>query len=435
MIPRIIHQYWDRPEPPESVARCIQTWREKNPRYRHFLWNDASAAKFVRKHFGLVAEAVFKSSALPTMRADLFRLMALLVHGGVYVDADEECRSDLDPLLKTKSKSIFYCIYRKTEGAGKVQILRNGFMCAEPGHWFIRRILVKALQGVGSQSSPTFYNLTGAPVITGIYRQMKPDEAEVKVISREEVFKYTNPRYDHAYRTEEGHWSEQVKNVDIYGGAPKQSVAFAHTRYVFAGHPRCGSAALSAGLKGAGINAGHERMEQDGIVSWWSTGRMGGRGNVKFFKIGKAQAQSLVFPDHVYHYIRHPASAIPSIAVENEHNGRENNSFRFRRMVILKQFGQDLAQMPEIEAAAASYVYWNKLAERASDSTTPILIEKPDFSFIQGAGQVAALPVRNTTEQKFGVTKAKMSLEDILSKTSTELQDEIKRFATYYEDA
>lgn len=433
MIPRIIHQYWDRPVPPDSVARCIATWKEKNPRYRHFLWNDVSAAKFARRNFGPEAEAVFKSCALPAMRADLFRLMALLVFGGIYVDADEECMASLDPLLHTTSKSIFYYVVRKSEKFGKVHILRNGFMCAEKQHWFVRRILLRALEGVATQANDTFYTLTGAPVITGIYRETNPSEAEVKVISREEAFKYTNPKNDHAYHAEEGHWSDLVKTMDIFGGAPKQTASFVHTKYVFVGHPRCGSAALSAGLKAAGIAAGHERMDKDGTVSWWSTGMFRQPGKVKFFRTGKAQEQKLVFPDHVYHYIRHPAPAIPSILVENEHNGRENNSFRFRRTVILKHFGVDLAEMPEIEAAAASYVHWNKLAEQASDSATPILIEKPDFSFIDGAGQLAELPVRNTTERKFGVAKAEMTLEDILSKTSKELHHDIRRFAGYYE--
>ena len=84
MIPKLIHQFWDQPVPPDDVAACIQTWRDHHPGWSHILWNDESAVSFIHSQFGLEAARCFIASTIPSMRSDILRTSALLAFGGAY---------------------------------------------------------------------------------------------------------------------------------------------------------------------------------------------------------------------------------------------------------------------------------------------------------------------------------------------------------------
>ncbi len=198
--------------------------------------------------------------------------------------------------------------------------------------------------------------------------------------------------------------------------------------YLFLGHPRCGSAALAAGLTEAGLPVGHERLEDAGMVSWWHTGF-----HAQGHRFGKS---SQTFPalnvGRILHYLRRPADALPSIEIENEQNGRDNNSFRHRARVIKQTYGVDLAELTPPQAAAASYALWNRLAASISDADTPILVEKPDFSIVSPDLHAEALPVRNTTQKKFGVKKAERDLDYFLADAPADIRDAIEAAEALY---
>lgn len=198
--------------------------------------------------------------------------------------------------------------------------------------------------------------------------------------------------------------------------------------YLFLGHPRCGSAALAAGLTQAGLPVGHEKLEAAGMVSWWHTGF-----HVDDHRFGKS---SKIFPalqvGRILHYLRRPADALPSIEIENEQNGRDNNSFRHRARVINMTYGVDLAALTPAQAAAASYALWNRLATTISDAESPILVEKPDFSIVSPDLHAEALPVRNTTQKKFGVKKAERDLDYFLTDAPADIRDAIEAAEALY---
>lgn len=198
--------------------------------------------------------------------------------------------------------------------------------------------------------------------------------------------------------------------------------------HLFLGHPRCGSAALAAGLTQAGLPVGHEKLEAAGMVSWWHTG-FHGRDH-RFVKSSKSFPALEV--KRIFHYLRRPADALPSIQIENEQNGRDNNSFRHRARVIKQAYGVDLAALSAPLAATASYVLWNRLAASLSDAPAPILVEKPDFSIVSPDLHAETLPVRNTTQKKFGVKKADHDLEHFLTDAPAEFRTAIEAAEALY---
>ncbi len=63
------------------------------------MYDDAGAEAYVKKHMGAAVAARLRALTLGAMRADLFRLAAVYFDGGVWADADVECRRPLGEWL------------------------------------------------------------------------------------------------------------------------------------------------------------------------------------------------------------------------------------------------------------------------------------------------------------------------------------------------
>jgi len=95
MIPKIIHYCWLSGDPfPESIQRCIDSWKRVLPDYEIMLWDtkrfDLSSSEWVRQAF---------ESKKYAFAADYIRMYALYNYGGIYLDSDVEVLKPFDDLL------------------------------------------------------------------------------------------------------------------------------------------------------------------------------------------------------------------------------------------------------------------------------------------------------------------------------------------------
>jgi len=95
MIPKIIHYCWLSGEKyPESVLRCINSWKRILPDYEFRLWDgnrfDIASSVWVK-------EAV--ACGKYAFASDYIRLYALYHFGGIYLDSDVEVIKRFDDLL------------------------------------------------------------------------------------------------------------------------------------------------------------------------------------------------------------------------------------------------------------------------------------------------------------------------------------------------
>ena len=180
-VPRIIHQFWDRPDPPADISERMSSWRDQHPGWEHRLWNDDSAADFLAEHFEPEALLCYRAVKLPAMRADLIRLALLARIGGLYVDADMRCREPIDELAGAKA-AIRIEAGKKT---GKAK-LANNFMLASPGHVLFERAFEKALLNVrGGEFSLHVSRLTGPMMLTELWaKRMKPADHRLRSCRR-----------------------------------------------------------------------------------------------------------------------------------------------------------------------------------------------------------------------------------------------------------
>jgi mannosyltransferase OCH1-like enzyme len=128
MIPKKIHYCWFGPNPlPESVVRCLKTWREQLPDYDMYLWNEENSPMqetFVRQAYSAKKYAFV---------SDYVRFWALDQYGGIYLDTDMFVLKSFNDLLKN---DIFF----GWETDQKTN-LSCGIIGTIPRHPFIRNII------------------------------------------------------------------------------------------------------------------------------------------------------------------------------------------------------------------------------------------------------------------------------------------------------
>ena len=102
-IPKIIHYCWLGGNPkPDSVLRCIDSWRKYCPDYEIREWNesnlDISMNEYTRQAYEAKAWGFVP---------DYLRLWIVYTHGGIYLDTDVQIIRSFDPLLKEKGFAGF----------------------------------------------------------------------------------------------------------------------------------------------------------------------------------------------------------------------------------------------------------------------------------------------------------------------------------------
>ncbi len=133
MIPKNIHYVWVGGPLPDVQRAYVETWREKNPGYAFTLWNEENIDFSIRP----IRKAYDQKKWAKV--ADIVRLLAVLKHGGIYLDTDFQLLKPLDNLLHHRCFFGFQTKYRSKDWVA------NGAFGALPEHWFIARALVTVL--------------------------------------------------------------------------------------------------------------------------------------------------------------------------------------------------------------------------------------------------------------------------------------------------
>lgn len=159
MKPLPIVQYWHSKTVPAEVVELTTTFREHNPEFRHRLFCETEAEKFIASHFSDREVSAFRSCAVPAMQGDYFRYCAILALGGVYSDVGFRCLRPLRDLLGTTDDGL---VIRKSRG----QIINGFFLFKEPGHPLLRLALDVATGQIESRTSENVWAVTGPWIFT-----------------------------------------------------------------------------------------------------------------------------------------------------------------------------------------------------------------------------------------------------------------------------
>lgn len=99
MIPKKIHYCWFGNNPlPESVQKCISSWKEHCSDYEIIQWNETNYD--INKNDYIKEAYQAKKYAFVS---DFVRLDIINIHGGIYLDTDVELIKNLDPFLSEEA--------------------------------------------------------------------------------------------------------------------------------------------------------------------------------------------------------------------------------------------------------------------------------------------------------------------------------------------
>ena len=105
LIPKRIVQTW-RTHDIGNLAQFSQTWKDFNPNFTYTLFDDVDCQNFIREHFGIRIENVYKKIKFGAFRADFWRYCELYINGGVYIDIDTVCLGSIDSVIDVNATFV-----------------------------------------------------------------------------------------------------------------------------------------------------------------------------------------------------------------------------------------------------------------------------------------------------------------------------------------
>jgi len=201
-IPRIIHQVYlgfDNRVMPTSWKKAQQTCIDLHPDYEYMLWTNVSSRALLANEYPWFLET-WDNYRFPIQRADSIRYFILAHHGGIYIDLDNGCQRNLDPLLA-------YSVWMPTT---KIHVgLTNHVMgTRKQGPYF--QLLVNRLQTYDYNwvlPYMTIMNSAGPHFVSLVweeYLKMRPRQEEVRILMQEE---YAGNHWSFFTKEQGGTWN------------------------------------------------------------------------------------------------------------------------------------------------------------------------------------------------------------------------------------
>ncbi|MCJ1472476.1 hypothetical protein MMC13_001124 [Lambiella insularis] len=129
VIPKIIHQVYhnwhNQSSMPEDWQTLRQTCIKLNEDWEYKLWTDESSREFIATYYPWFL-STYDGYPYPVQRCDTVRYFLLLKYGGIYLDLDNGCLENLEPLL-------YYPTWTTDGGRGA---LSNNILGSIPNHPF-----------------------------------------------------------------------------------------------------------------------------------------------------------------------------------------------------------------------------------------------------------------------------------------------------------
>ena len=179
MIPKTVHQIWVGSEVPPHLAKMAERWQQVNPGWNYKLWRDDDL-RWLRNQdlFDRAAEFA-KPDGVGQMKSDIARYEILHRFGGVYMDMDMEPQKAMDPLMDVPGWAAF-----EEDG----QWVANAAIAAEPGHFFMDRMIAAVVDSAKANKGKAVTWMTGPRVFTAEWNRLSSDEKQQFVVHPRKFF-------------------------------------------------------------------------------------------------------------------------------------------------------------------------------------------------------------------------------------------------------
>ena len=173
-IPRVLWQtnYSDRVTLPVKLNYFCNRILAASCQYRFA--SDAEIEEFISREFPGRIHGCYRRLTIRAAKADLWRLLVLYRHGGIYIDIDGHLTWPIDQLLKADSPELFVI--------SKDGRFTNYFMASEPGNPLIRLLIDEALNRIENPTTNNVYHLTGPGLMDDLFVEVNCTTARVEEV-------------------------------------------------------------------------------------------------------------------------------------------------------------------------------------------------------------------------------------------------------------
>lgn len=162
-IPRIIWQTNYTSKVPAQVYSCFLFNRFLAPTYEYRFCDDHDCDIFVKDNYPGEVWRAFKRLRIGAARADFWRILVLLKHGGIYMDIDANLTDDPDKFIGDDADQVFIAM---KDGA-----VTNYFIASAPGNPILIELCERIVRNINSRATTNVYFLTGPAVLDAIVKE------------------------------------------------------------------------------------------------------------------------------------------------------------------------------------------------------------------------------------------------------------------------
>ncbi|MGA7879104.1 MAG: glycosyltransferase [Desulfoferrobacter sp.] len=177
-IPKIIHQTAQNKDIKEPYRSFQGKLLSLHPDWDYYFYDDRDCRNTVAEQFPVLLP-IYDSFTTNVQRADMFRVVAVYSHGGVYVDLDAECLQPLDGLCEcncvlSEEKTLTVDEARKLGHEHTLRIA-NYMFASEPNHLFMLHLLLEMVERCRKPviSEDDVLESTGPGLMTDTYHACK----------------------------------------------------------------------------------------------------------------------------------------------------------------------------------------------------------------------------------------------------------------------
>lgn len=160
-IPRVIYQTFEDYDIPNGMFNSIQSWKDLNPDYEHYFFNENDRVEFIEKFFDRNVLDAYLSIIPGAFKADLWRCCVLYEKGGVYIDSDMICLKSLNKYIENDDEFLI----TRDDPMSK-SFLANGFIASVPKHPFLRQQIDSIVDNVLNKKDLYYLEISG-PALFG----------------------------------------------------------------------------------------------------------------------------------------------------------------------------------------------------------------------------------------------------------------------------
>lgn len=166
-IPRNFLQTWSRKYVTHNMYAALASWNQHNPDYGYMYFDDDRC----RAEIALISDRSLKAYDLlvpGAFKADLWRVCSLYLHGGIYMDADMTCMTELETTMEDMDIVLCIDISKCT--------FYNAVMCFKPKMLVLRDMIDYITDNIlAKRYDLDHLALTGPIAVTKIMKRVYPE--------------------------------------------------------------------------------------------------------------------------------------------------------------------------------------------------------------------------------------------------------------------